>query len=57
MPPYTPPVSEARRRKMFVLERQGKLRKGEALGKSRAVRGKKLPMHARKKSRRSAARR
>lgn len=55
MPPYTAPVSEAQRRKMFVLERQGKLRKGEARGKSRAVKGKKLPMHVRRRRGRGRA--
>lgn len=54
MPPYKPPVSEAQRRYLFVLERQGKLRPGEARGKSRAVKGRKLPKHV---GRRSAARR
>jgi hypothetical protein len=56
MPPYTKPVSEAQRRMMFVLERQGKLKKGEARGKSRALRGKKLPMHKRAKGRKKGRR-
>ena len=51
MPPYKKPTSESQRRYMFVLERQGKLKRGEARGKSRAVKGKKLPMHVRKKTR------
>lgn len=49
MPPYKKPVSESQRRYLFVLERQGKLRKGEARGKSRTVKGRKLPMHSRNK--------
>ena len=51
MPPYTKPTSEAQRRYMFVLEHQGKLRKGEARGKSRSVKGKKLPKHSRRRGR------
>ncbi len=51
MPPYKKPTSEAQRRYMFVLERQGKLAPGEAIGKSRAVKGRKLPKHARRRQR------
>ena len=56
MPPYKAPVSEAQRRKFFVLEREGKLRPGEARGKSRAVKGKRLPKHVRHKKRPTARR-
>jgi hypothetical protein len=49
MPPYKAPVSEAQRRYLFVLERQGKLRPGEARGKSRAAKGRRLPKHARRR--------
>ena len=51
MPPYKKPVSEAQRRYMFVLERQGKLPPGEARGKAHAVKGRKLPKHVRPKKR------
>lgn len=52
MPPYKKPTSESQRRYMFILEREGRLRKGEARGKSRSVKGKKLPRHAKKRPRR-----
>ena len=56
MPPYQKPVSEAQRRMLFVLERHGKLKKGEARGKSRAVRGKTLPRHKRSTRRTTSSR-
>lgn len=43
MPPYTPNASQAQQRKMFVLERQGKIAPGEAEGRARASKGKRLP--------------
>lgn len=43
MPPYKAPVSEAHRRKMFVLAREGKISEQDAIGKSRAVKGRELP--------------
>jgi hypothetical protein len=45
MPPYQANKSKAQQRLMFVLEREGKLRKGEARGKARASKGKRLPGH------------
>lgn len=54
MPPYKAPTSEAQRRYMFVLEREGKLAPGEARGKSRAVKGRHLPKHAPTRRRRKA---
>ncbi len=45
MPPYTPNKSIAQQRKMFVLEREGKLAPGEAEGKARASKGRRLPKH------------
>jgi hypothetical protein len=51
MPPYKKPTSEAQRRYMFVLARQGKISEADARGKSRAVKGRKLPKHARRKKR------
>ena len=46
MPPYKKPTSEAQRRYMFVLAKRGDISKADALGKSRAVKGKRLPKHA-----------
>lgn len=57
MPPYKKPVSESQRRYMFILEREGKLPKGEARAKSHAVKGKKLPKRIRRKRGRSKGRR
>lgn len=51
MPPYTPNRSHAQQRKMFALEREGKLRPGEAIGKARASKGKRLPKRVRTKKR------
>jgi hypothetical protein len=49
--PVKKPVSEAQRRYMFVLEREGQLPKGEARAKSHAVKGRDLPEHVKKKKR------
>jgi hypothetical protein len=46
MPPYKAVTSKAESRKLFVLEKQGKLAKGEAEGKTRAADWKSLPQHA-----------
>jgi hypothetical protein len=46
MPPYTPVTSKAQSRKLFVLEKEGKLAPGEAEGKTRAANFKSLPQHA-----------
>lgn len=45
MPPYTPNVSQAQQKKMFVLEEQGKLKPGEAIGRARASHYSSLPKH------------
>ena len=50
--PVQKPKSEAQRRFMFVLEREGQLPKGEARAKSHAVKGKDLPEHTKKGKRR-----
>jgi hypothetical protein len=56
MPPYTKPTSEAQRRYMFVLAKQGKISQDDAIGKSEAVKGRKLPKHVRPKKRTSKRR-
>ena len=56
MPPYKKPVSEKQRRYMFILEREGKLAPGEAEGKSRAVKGKRLPMRSKRRTGRKRGR-
>jgi hypothetical protein len=45
MPPYKANKSKAQQRFMFVLEKEGKLKPGEAAGKARASKGKRLPEH------------
>lgn len=45
------PKSEAQRRMMFVLEKEGKLPKGEARAKSHLVKGRDLPEHVKPKKR------
>lgn len=45
MPPYEPNKSMAQQRKMFVLAKQGKISKEDAVGKARASKGKNLPDH------------
>ena len=47
MPPFSQNVSKAQERKMFVLEDQGKLAPGEAVGRARATKGNfhNLPQH------------
>ena len=43
MPPYTPVVSEAQRRKLFALAGRGEISMAEARGKARAAQGRDLP--------------
>lgn len=52
MPPYSPVVSTAQRGKLFELAKEGKISEDEARGKARAAKGKKLPRHVPKRSRR-----
>lgn len=52
MPPYRKPVSESQRRKMFVLAEHGDISMSDAIGKSRAVKGEKLPYRVRRRAKR-----
>lgn len=45
MPPYQAVTSKAQSRKLFVLEAQGKLKPGEAAGKTKAADYRRLPQH------------
>lgn len=51
MPPYTAPKSEAQRRLFFAKANRGEMSMREAVGKSRAAKGKALPERVRRKSR------
>ena len=54
MPPYKPNKSKKQQRLMFVLEKEGKLAPGEALGKAKASMGKKLPLRVKPKRKKTA---
>ena len=57
MPPYKANKSKAQQRMMFLLEKQGKLAPGEALGKARASKYKALPEHVKPLKKTSSRRR
>lgn len=57
MPPYKPVVSDAQRRLLFAKARRGEISMDEARGKARAAKGRRLPRHVRRSSRRRKARR
>ena len=49
---YKPVKSKAQRRKLFALAAEGKISQADAEGKARAAKGKRLPEHVKKKTRR-----
>ena len=53
MPPYTPVVSQAQRRKLFAMAHRGEIPLHEARGKARAAKGRKLPRRVKRRAKRS----